>query len=122
MTGQEADRLTGLVRPLRFVIPGAASRAGIQSRTDGYLNFIGGENVLGRRLNTAEIYAASPELSGSYAGRTIASLLEDASHLGTAPERIRNAQRRILAVAAGGSANSRHCVCAPSTCCVESFA
>lgn len=73
----------------------------VQKRTDAYLDFIGGSNVLGRKLNAAEIYAASPELRRAAGpGRAIAGLLEQANHLDD-PRHIRDAQRRILAVAAG---------------------
>lgn len=76
-------------------------KVNIQKRTDAYLDFIGGSNVLGRKLNAAEIYAASPELRRAAGpGRAVAGLLEQANILED-PRLIRDAQRRILAVAAG---------------------
>lgn len=100
MTAQSASRTAGLQRAL--TLPGRGERAaiGVQSRTDRYLAMIGGKNTLGRPLNAAEVYAATPELRRSYSGKTIAGLLADAGKLED-PTLVADAQRRILAVSGG---------------------
>lgn len=98
MTGEMASGALGLKGIL--VPKSVKSKLNFESRTDSYLRFINGENVLGKNLNGAEIYAATPELRRSSAGRSIASLLADAQKLDH-PADVANAQRRILAVAGG---------------------
>ena len=77
------------------------ARQGAMSRTDRYLEWVGGKNALQRPLEAPEILYGSPELR-KYAAEphVIAGLLADANKLGDDVLR-RDAQRRILAVAAG---------------------
>lgn len=76
-------------------------RQNLASRTDKYLDWIGGKNSLGRPLSGPEILYGTPELK-RYATEphAIAGLLSDANKI-TDPIAKRDAQRRILAVAAG---------------------
>lgn len=77
-------------------------RPNLKTRTDKYLNWIDGtSNSLGRPLTGPEILHGSPELR-KYAGKphVIAGLLADANQI-THPLERRDAQRRILAIAAG---------------------
>ncbi|MDP9820480.1 hypothetical protein [Nocardioides massiliensis] len=88
-------------------------RTDISTRTENYLRWINEAGDGGRPLNAAEIFAGSPELARTTNGRAIAGLLADAGRLSEVPEefgrravlegqvKARNAQRRILAVAAG---------------------
>ncbi|MGZ4574079.1 MAG: hypothetical protein ACXVXY_03650 [Mycobacteriaceae bacterium] len=70
------------------------------SRTDKYLDWINGKNSMGRPLEGPEILFGTPELSKyGTQPQVVAGLLADATKLGGVDAR--NAQRRILAVAAG---------------------
>lgn len=80
---------------------GGLLRETLQSRTDKYLDWIGGQNKLGRPLLGPEILHGTPELKRYAADpHVIAGLLADANSI-TNPIARRDAQRRILAVAAG---------------------
>lgn len=72
-----------------------------KSRTDRYLDWIGGTNSQARPLTAPEILHGTPELK-KYAAEphVIAGLLADANKI-EQPNLRRNAQRRILAVAGG---------------------
>lgn len=75
----------------------------IASRTDKYLDFINGKNSQQRPLMGPEILASTPELRRFGTNpHVIAGLLSDATKLSD-PKDVRDAQRRILAVAAGDS-------------------
>ena len=79
-----------------MVLTGSKS---IGNRTGKYLDWINtGAN--GKPLNAAQIYYGSKELGRAANGRTIASLLSDATKIPDAAL-ARDAQRRILAVAGG---------------------
>lgn len=76
-------------------------RGNLTSRTDKYIDWIGGQNKFGRPLSGQEILYGTPELR-RYATNphAIAGLLSDANKISD-PLARRDAQRRILAVAAG---------------------
>lgn len=78
-----------------------ALRLNLKSRTDRYLGFINGQNPVGRQLSAQEIYHGTPELR-RYAKdpQAVAGFLADAGKISNETERL-NAQRRILAIAAG---------------------
>jgi len=80
---------------------GILGREGAATRTDRYLNWINGENKLGRPLEAPEILYGTPQLR-KYAAEphVIAGLLADAGRIGD-KALARDAQRRILSVAAG---------------------
>ena len=80
---------------------GVLGREGAANRTDRYLNWINGENRLNRPLEAPEILYGTPQLR-KYAAEphVIAGLLADAGKM-TNPAIARDAQRRILSVAAG---------------------
>lgn len=71
-----------------------------EGRADQFVNFIAGENKLGRPLNAAEIRASSIELQKSSNSLAISSALADAVKI-TDPAERANAARRVFAVAAG---------------------
>ena len=73
----------------------------LQSRTDKFVAWIGGENKLGRPLSAPEIYHGTPELK-RYARdpEAVAGFLAEANKI-TDPVARGNAQRRIIAVAGG---------------------
>ena len=80
---------------------GVLGREGAASRTDRYLDWINGTNKLGRPLEAPEILYGTPQLR-KYAAEphVIAGLLADAGKIGD-KALARDAQRRILSVAAG---------------------
>ena len=80
---------------------GIMGREGAATRTDRYLNWVNGENKLGRPLEAPEILYGTPQLR-KYAAEphVIAGLLADAGKIGD-KALAKDAQRRILSVAAG---------------------
>lgn len=76
-------------------------RPNLASRTDKYLNWVGGRNSVGRPLSAQEIFHGTPELR-RYAKdpEAVAGFLADANKITDHAERV-NAQRRILAIAGG---------------------
>jgi hypothetical protein len=76
------------------------SQRNIGVRTDDYLHFINGGEHGTAPLSAPAIYYGTPALTRSADGRAIAGLLADTHSIEDLPMR-RDAQRRILAVAAG---------------------